>query len=76
MSEPQGMNDPAYQFEMDQLAERCREFLAAHQAANEMAMLLQAGMLTAQCAVVYKLSPPSGLVDIPALFRRDTDSAV
>lgn len=65
--------DPAYAYEFDQLAAACESFLAAHKEGSHLGMLFTCGVLTGQCAAVYKLSPPGGLIDIPAMFVRDED---
>jgi hypothetical protein len=63
--------DPAYAFEYDRLADLCRVFLSAHEKGDELGMPLATGQITAQCAAIYKLSPPAGVLDVAALFRRE-----
>lgn len=63
--------DPAYQYEFEQLADLCRQFLKAHEADSRIGRLLLTGMITAQCAMIYKLSPQAGILDPADLFTRD-----
>ena len=68
--------DPAYEYEMGELATICQSFtdiwkVHQEQGGQEHEALLVCGMLLGQLAAVYKLSPPGGLIDVPALFRRD-----
>lgn len=65
-----GADDPAYGHEQAALADICRAFLAAHEAGDFDQMLFITGMLTAQTAALWKLSPPGGILDPATLFAR------
>lgn len=71
MSNP--LDDPAYREELATLGNLCREFVAQEDAENGDGMLLVCGMMLAQLAAIYRLSPPAGLIDVPAMFQRDAD---
>jgi hypothetical protein len=62
--------DPAYAHELDELARLCRGFgrLRELNPADLDPQLLLVGAITAQCAAVYNLSPPGGLLDPGSLF--------
>jgi len=64
--------DPAYRFEQAKMADLCLAYLEAYEKGDALGTMLITGQITAQCATIYKLSPPGGLVDVPAMFRRDT----
>lgn len=64
-------DDPAYRYEFDKLAEFCATFLDVHSRDEHEMMLLATGAITAQCASIYKLAPPGGLIDVAEMFRRD-----
>lgn len=64
--------DPAYEYELAALEEACREYLAAREAGQYEWSLMLCGNLIAHLASVYKLAPPAGIVDVPAMFRRET----
>jgi hypothetical protein len=66
-----GAVDPAYAHELDVLAARCRDFLRVADDGDFDAALLATGLLVAQCAVIWKLSPPAGVFDLRELFDRD-----
>ena len=63
--------DPAYRYEQEQLAIACRDYLTAWEAGDQTMIQLLAGIVTGRCAAVYKLSPPAGILDVPAMFRRE-----
>ena len=65
--------DPAYRYEQDKLANLCRDYLKAHEAEDQTATQILTGMIIGQCAAIYKLSPPAGLIDVPSMFKRDED---
>lgn len=65
------MDDPAYRFELEKLDSLVADYVKAREANDGSATMLVLGMMTAQLAALYKLSPPAGLIDVPGLFRRD-----
>lgn len=65
------LDDPAYQFELEKMDSLCRDYLTARADSNSVVVLLLLGMMTAQHAAIYKLSPPAGILDPADLFRRE-----
>ncbi len=73
------MNNPRYQEEHEKLAELCKGYLALWETASTMeegkhlfdALQLQTGMIVGQCANIYNLSPPGGLLNPNELFRKE-----
>lgn len=61
-------NDPAYKHEMGAMRDLCAEFIKAFDNNDFLAQLLMSGMILGQCAVIYKLSPPGGIMDPRTLF--------
>jgi hypothetical protein len=65
------MDDPAYRTELEALDRIVADYVQARATGDDFLTQLLTGMMTAQLAAIYKLSPPAGLVDIPSLFVRD-----
>lgn len=65
--------DPAYVAELAELRERCATFIERHDAGDFDGCLLDAGLLIAQAANVWKLSPPAGVFDPRTLFDRPAE---
>lgn len=64
-------DDPAYQHELEELLLLCRGFIAARESENFEYQLLIVGAIIAQCANIYLLSPPAGILDPAEMFRRE-----
>ncbi len=63
-----GENDPAYEHEMGVMENMCREFILARDENDFGRQLLYCGAILGQCAVIYKLSPPAGIMNPKDLF--------
>lgn len=73
--------DPAYRHEIEMLAQECESFLDAYDKARALDasvsrvdpfrgdVLLRVGLILGQCANIYNLSPPGGLMHPSLLFR-------
>ena len=61
--------DPAYRYEQAFLANLCRDYIEAHEKEEQFVIQLTTGMLIGQCAVIYNLSPPAGLMHPSLLFE-------
>lgn len=71
-----GADDPAYASEFGDLAGLCAAFEAAFADDDfDGCLLLLVGLITAQCAAIYQLSPPAGIFDPADLFRRAASRA-
>ena len=68
------MLDPAYQHELDRMAEIAGQFVVCHDARTTYGgedltpELLLLGMMVGQAANIYNLSPPGGLINPGELF--------
>ena len=68
------MLDPAYQHELERMAEIAGQFVVCHEARTQHEggdldpELLLLGMMVGQAANIYNLSPPGGLIDPGELF--------
>lgn len=71
---PDLFSDPAYRAELEKLDSLVADYVKARAANDAVAVLLLLGMMTAQHAVIYKLSPPAGLIDVAAMFVRDEEA--
>lgn len=70
------INDPAYRYEYEQLADVCRCFIRAVEDNDGTLAELYLGALIGHCAKVYTMAPPAGLVDVPSMFvRREADES-
>ncbi len=67
------MDDPAYRHELAELDRIIADYVQARANGDDFLTQLLTGMMTAQLAAIYKLSPPAGLVDMAALFTRDAE---
>lgn len=63
--------DPAYEFEFAELDSTVDDYRKAREAGDFQMTMLFVGMMTAKLANIYKLSPPAGIIDVPAMFKRE-----
>lgn len=64
----QGENDPAYEHELEKMENLCKEFILAREEKDFGRQILYVGAILGQCAVIWKLSPPAGIMDPRTLF--------
>lgn len=64
-------DDPAYNFEAERLSELCQQYIDAFSREDQFNIQLLIGMIVAQCASIYNLSPPAGILHPSELFRKE-----
>ena len=60
-----------YNDEYALLADLCEEYLEYHAEDRPIERLVTIGMITAQCANIYNLDSPAGIISPGDLFRRE-----
>lgn len=65
----EGHDDPAMVEQLLQLDVVVQRYRAAREAGDYVVTLLEIAALTAQCAAIYNLNPPAGILHPSTLFR-------